>query len=143
MIGSKSSKALERRGTRQGNARPGLRFDKVATGLIERLQTTLGDTVPKDTTVLLTVTAPIRLPAKTAAALEDKILTLLGRGSTGRDAKDTIHGNRVRIRLLRAKAGQTPRVIGFVHNPDSDPLLLLNMASELLELINAEAGRRA
>jgi hypothetical protein len=30
-----------------------------------------------------------------------------------------------------------------VHNSDSDPLLLLNMTGELLDLINAEAGRRA
>jgi len=34
-------------------------------------------------------------------------------------------------------------MIGFVHNSGSDPLLLLNMAGELLELISAEADRRA
>ena len=34
-------------------------------------------------------------------------------------------------------------MIGFVHNSDSDPLLLLNMTRELLELVSAEAGRRA
>ena len=34
-------------------------------------------------------------------------------------------------------------MIGFVHHSDSDPLLLLNMTRELLELIGAEAGRRA
>ena len=34
-------------------------------------------------------------------------------------------------------------MIGFVHNSDSDPLLLFNMARELLELIGVEAGRRA
>jgi hypothetical protein len=34
-------------------------------------------------------------------------------------------------------------MIGFVHNSDSDPLLLLNMTSELLELVSAEAGRQA
>lgn len=33
-------------------------------------------------------------------------------------------------------------MIGFVHNPDTDPLLLLNMTRELLELISDEAGRR-
>ncbi len=33
-------------------------------------------------------------------------------------------------------------MIGFVHNSDSDPLLLLNMTRELLELISAEAGGR-
>ncbi len=38
---------LKRRGTGQGNAaKPRLRFDKVATRLIERLQATLGETVP-------------------------------------------------------------------------------------------------
>jgi len=133
---------LKRR-TGQGNAaKPRLRFDKVATRLIERLQATLGETVPDGMTVLLTITAPIRLPSKTAASLEGKIQALLGRGSPGRDEKDTIHGNRVQIRLLRDESGRAPKMIGFVHNPDSDPLLLLNMTVDLLELISAEAGRR-
>jgi hypothetical protein len=99
--------------------------------------------VPDGTTVLLTITAPIRLPSKTAAWLEDRIQTVLGRGSRGRDEKDTIHGNRVQIRLLRHESERAPKLIGFVHNSDSDPLLLLNMTRELLELISAEAGRRA
>jgi hypothetical protein len=120
-----------------------LRFDKVATRLIERLQAALGEIVPDGMTVLLTITAPIRLPSKTAASLEDKILTLIGRGSPGRDEKDTIHGNRVQIRLLRDESERAPKMIGFVHNSDSDPLLLLNMTRELLELISAEARRRA
>lgn len=34
-------------------------------------------------------------------------------------------------------------MIGFVHNPDTDPPLLLDMTRELLELFSAEAGRRA
>ena len=135
---------LNRRGTGQGDAtKPRLRFDKVATRLIERLQTTIGKTAPNDMTVLLTITAPIRLPSKTAAAVEDKIQTLLGRGSLGRDEKDTIHGNRVRIRLLRDESERAPKMIGFVHNSDSDPLPLLNMTRELLELISGGAGRRA
>ena len=136
---------LKRRGTGQGDAaKPRLRFDKVATRLIERLQATLGETrQPTGMIVLLTITAPIRLPSKTAASLEDKIQTLLGRGSPGRDEKDTIHGNRVQIRLLRDESEGAPKMIGFVHNSDSDPLLLLNMTRELVELISAEAGRRA
>src|SRR5208282_6240305 len=120
---------LKRCGTGQGNAaKPRLRFDKVATRLIERLQATLGETrQPTGMTVLLTITAPIRLPSKTAASLEDKIQTLLGRGSPGRDEKATIHGNRVQIRLLRDESERAPKIIGFVHNSGSDPLLLLNM----------------
>jgi hypothetical protein len=137
-------RTLKRRGAGHGNAaRPRLRFDKVATRLMERLRTTLADIVPDGTTVVLTVTAPIRVPAKTAAALEDKIHTLLARRSPGRDEKATVNGNRVRIRVLRNQSERAPKFIGFVHNADTDPLLLLNMTGEWLELIGAEAGRRA
>ena len=63
---------LKRRSTGQGNAaKPRLRFDKVATRLTERLQATLGETVPNGMTVSLTITAPIRLPSKTAASPEE------------------------------------------------------------------------
>jgi hypothetical protein len=137
------SGSLKRRGIGQGSAKPRLRFDKVATRLIERLEAALGETVPDGMKVLLTITAPIRLPSKTAAALEDKIQTLLGRGSPGRDEQETIYGNRVQIRLLRDSSERAPKMIGFVHHSDSDPLLLLNMTREWLELMSAEAGRRA
>jgi hypothetical protein len=134
---------LKRRGAGSGHAaKPRLRFDKVATRVIEQLQAALGATVPDGITVALTITAPIRLPAKTAAALEDKIQTLLGQASLGRDRKDTIHGNRVRIRFLKNESGPAPKMIGFVHNSDSDPVLLLNMTGELLGLISGNAGRR-
>jgi len=137
-------KTLKRRSTSQGNsAKPRLRFDKVATWLIEHMQAILGEIVPDGMIVLLTITAPIRLPSKTAASLKDKIQTLLGRGSLGRDEKDTIHGNRVQIRLVRAESKRAPKMIGFVHNSNSDPLLFLNMTRELLELVSTEAGKRA
>lgn len=135
---------LKQRGTAQGGTtKPHLRFDKVATRLMEPLQTALGETVPDGMTVLLTITAPIRLASKTAAALEHKIQALLGHSSPGRDERDTIYGNRVRIRLLRDETGGAPRMIGFVHNPDTDPLLLMSMTCELLEVMGAEAGKSA
>lgn len=135
---------LKRLGTGQAHAaKLRLRFDKVATRVIQRLQASLDDTVPDGMTVLLAISAPIRLPSKTAAALEDKIGTLLGRGSLGRDAKDTIHGNRVHIRLVSDESDRAPKLIGFVHSSDSDPLLFLNMTRDLLELTSAVAGRLA
>jgi hypothetical protein len=137
-------RTFKRRGAGQRDAaKLRLRFDKVATRLLERLRTTLGDIVPDGTAVVLTVTAPIRVAAKTAAALEDRIPTLLARRSPGRDEKATIHGNRIQIRLLRNQSARAPRFIGFVHNADSDPLLLLNMTREFLELISAETDARA
>lgn len=134
---------LKRLGTGRRNvAKPRLRFDKVATSLIERLQATLGGIVPDGMTMLLTVTAPICLPSKTAAALEDETQFLLRRKSSGRDVKETIHGNRVRIRILRGESKRAPKMIGFVHNSDSNALLLLNMAQESIEQIGAESGKR-
>ncbi|HEV2288241.1 MAG TPA: hypothetical protein VGR81_04740 [Candidatus Acidoferrales bacterium] len=122
-------------GARQTNvARPHLRFDKVVIRLMDCLQATIAKTAPDGTTVLLTVTAPIRLASKTAAALEAKIHALLQRKSPCRDVKDTIHKNRIHIRILRGPSASSPKMIGFVHNPDSDPLLLLNLSQELLGL---------
>ena len=50
-----------------------LRFDKVVLRLIADLRARLGAAVPDRQTVIVTVTAPIRLPAKTAAALHNEI----------------------------------------------------------------------
>lgn len=134
---------LKQHGPGQGkSAKPHLRFDKVVTRLMEHLRATLGETVPNDKTVAVTVTAPIRLASKTGAALEERIQSFIGRESERRDEKHTIHGNRVRIRILNNGSGQAPKLIGFVHNSDTDPLLLLNMTRELLELLSAEVGKR-
>src|SRR5262249_52268503 len=52
---------LARRGTGQGSsARLRLRFDKVATRLIQRLQATVGASVPDGRTVLLTIPSACR-----------------------------------------------------------------------------------
>lgn len=132
-----------RRTLKSNPAKPRLRFDKVATRLIEHLQATLSETVPDGMTVLLTITAPIRLASKTATALESKIRSVLGRESPSQDEKITIRGNRVQIRVLTDAPERAPKVIGFVHNPDSDPVLLFNMTRELLHVISAGAGSRA
>jgi hypothetical protein len=137
-------RTLRRRGAGKGHvAKPGLRFDKAVTRVMARLRATLDETVPDGITVVLTITAPIRLPSKTAGSLGERIQTLLGRGSPGRDEKSAIHGNRVRIRFLKDASGRAPKMIGFVHNSDSDPLQLLDITRELLELLSAEVGRRA
>lgn len=43
----------------------------------------------------MTITAPIRMPSKTAAELEAKIRRCLARGSA--QAKDTINGNAIKL----------------------------------------------
>lgn len=121
--------------------KPRLRFDKVVARLMERLQASLAGAVPDGVTVALTITAPIRLASKTAAELEQKIQALLVRGPTGRDERNTLHGNHVRIRLLKGGSQRAPKLMGFVHNSDTDPLLLLDMTREMLDL-GVKYGRR-
>jgi hypothetical protein len=91
--------------------------------------------------MVLTITAPIRLASKTAVALEARLPMLSARRSPRRDRLFTVHGNRVRVRLLTHVSAQAPRSIGFVHNGDSDPVLLMNLTREWISLLNAEAGR--
>jgi hypothetical protein len=117
---------------------PRLRQDKVARRVVAHLQTALGQSVPDGTTAMVTITAPIRLPGKTAQAVEDLIRACLARRSS--HAQDTIHDNQIRIRLVASNASQAPKVIGLIHNPDTDPGPLLDTAQTLLEHIGAAAG---
>src|SRR5258708_40309211 len=52
-----------------GLTKPRLRFDRVALGLMRRLQAALSESVPAGRALIVTVTAPIWPPSKTAAAL--------------------------------------------------------------------------
>jgi hypothetical protein len=44
---------------------------------------------------------------------------------------------------VKGGLGATSKVIGFVHNPDSHPDVLLDATQSLLERIGAGAGKRA
>jgi hypothetical protein len=119
--------------------RPRLRSDKVARRLIGRLQAALF--VPDGITVLLTITAPIRHPSKTAEALEEQIGARLEHRPTQLLCKDTIHGNQVQFLFIRSTSRQRPRVIGLVHDPAADPGMLLNLTGSLLEQIGTAAEK--
>jgi len=116
---------------------PRLRFDRVALRLVDDLRTALGGSVPDGQTVLVTVTAPIRLPARTATAIEEKIRKLLATRAAPARLTDTIHGNGVQLHLLKGGTGRTARLIGFVHNPDSDPGILIDVARALLARVGS------
>jgi hypothetical protein len=136
--------SVKRKTAERGRAgKPRLRFDKVVLRLIGDLQAALHEAVPDGQAVIVTVTAPIRLPAKTAAALEKLIRGALARRSKQADVKDTIHGNAIRIRLVTGVARRASKVIGFVHNPDSDPDVFLALTQSLLQAIGAAAQERA
>ncbi len=132
-------RTLKRRATgKQEAAKPRLRFDKVVIWLLEGLRSTFDEIVPDGMTVLLTVTAPIRLPSKTASVIEEKTRSLLQLQSPPREKSDTIYGNCVRIRLWKHGSRRAPKFIGFVHNPESDARLLLNLTQDLLALLTTE-----
>ena len=121
--------------SRSGARPPGLRFDRVVLELIGRLRAALEDELPRGRTVVVTVTAPIRLPSKTAATLEENIRALIRDRSTSGQLTGTVHGNQVKIRILRGGRTSRSRLIGFVHNPDSDPSSLFELTASLLRRI--------
>jgi hypothetical protein len=112
---------------------PRLRFDRVVLSLFGRLREALQSGIPKGVTVVVTVTAPIRLASKTAVALEESIRALVGKRSTRRRLEGTIHGNEIQIRVMKSAAKtSTSNFAGFVHNRDSDPGVLFEMVDSLL-----------
>jgi hypothetical protein len=128
--------------TLRGVQVPRLRFDRVALGLVRRLQAPLSRSVPDGNTVIVTITAPIRQDSKTGAALEDRIRRLLAARRTELTA--TIYGNRIRVHVLKGGGSRTSKLIGFVHNPKPDPSLLFDVTRSVLARIGSNkrpAGR--
>ena len=112
-----------------GAVKLGLRFDRVALRVIDDLREFASHSAPPDLAVLLTLTAPIRVPAKTVAGIADRVKALFASNSTRQDLRARICGNGVRIRLIKRTSKRAPALIGFVHNPDSDSRRLLDLAA--------------
>jgi hypothetical protein len=122
-------------------AKPRLRFDKVAVRFVDDLRSALHEAVPNGKTLVLTVTAPIRQSGKTAAAFAERMRDGMARRSARLDIRETIEGNQIRARLV--KAAGPAKVIGFVHNPGVDGTVLLGAAQAFLAAIEAAARKRA
>lgn len=121
----------------RGGAKPRFRFDKVVLQLFADLRTTLADAVPAGEAVIVTVTAPVRLGRKTAMAITDRVRAGLNSGTVS----VAIHGSQVRLRRIKDVPPQMPKVIGFVHNPETAPDPLIDLIRQLVRLI-AAARRR-
>ena len=115
----------------------GLRFDKVVIRLLGDLSDFAERIVPKGETILLTITAPIKVPAKTEQEIERRIRHLLESGAPHRDRQATIFENKVRLRIFSALPTQHISLIGFVHDPDTNPELLLDLAVQWLGNLSA------
>ncbi len=113
-------------------AKLGLRFDRVVIAVLAELRSFVEAATPETLAVLVTISAPIRLPAKTVNDLKTNITARLAAGTRQADSSAILHGNSVRIRLLERSSKVPPRLIGFVHNPDSTPERLLDLAEDWL-----------
>jgi hypothetical protein len=111
---------------------PRLRFDKVVLRVFSDLRTALNGEVPGGVTVVITLTAPIRLASKTTAAIETNVREMLGKRGAGSTRAKTIEGNEVRIEVIRGAKTATSPLVGFVHNRDSDPTILFSLTRALL-----------
>lgn len=111
-------------------AKLGLRFDKVVVRLLGNLRTFAEETAPENKTVLLTVTAPIKLPGKTGNELIKAIKDLFD--SEQHDRTLTVFQNKVRIKMIETSLKQDYKFIGFVHNPGTDSKWLIDLAIQWL-----------
>jgi hypothetical protein len=115
-------------GERARAAKLKLRFDKVVRRLTGDLKATLAGVLPEGRSVVITVTAPIKHPAKTAETLENIVRDGLAHGELCK----TINGNKVRVRPITHVATNMPKVLAFVPNAESDARLILNIAESRL-----------
>lgn len=110
----------------------GLRFDRVVVRILDDLSRFTERAAPANRCVLVTISAPIRLPARTERVLEQEIDALLPGRLASTDQAADVHGNKVRLRLVDSPSKRPQRLIGFVHNPDIDATRLLDLAEQWL-----------
>jgi hypothetical protein len=106
---------------------PHLRFDRVARRVVKSLQEALVGVPSEMAALVVTVTAPIRMPGRTVGELGARL-----HKSLPRNFDEMVCGNRVRARIVRCGVRGGPRVIVFVHNPDSAPTGLFRLVKASL-----------
>jgi hypothetical protein len=104
-----------------------LRYDRVALRLITGVRAGMPQDVPPGQSIIFAITAPIRYPAKTIAALTHLLPNVPAGG-----LRTTINGNQVNARRVGRASSDMPGVMGFVHNPERDAGLILDLAESSL-----------
>lgn len=102
--------ALARKGS------PRVRFDRVARRFVKSLQAELAGVPSERAALVVTVTAPIRMPGSTVRELGARL-----HKSLPPNFDQMVCGNRVRARIVRCGVCGGPRMIVFVHNPEAAP----------------------
>lgn len=116
----------------------GLRFDKVVVRLLGCLRACVEHANQGERTVFITITAPIKLPGKTEHELAAIIRNSLDCKSHIGNRQLTVFQNEVQLRIIESSSKRNHKFVGFVHNPGTNPTLLLDLASQwLMETENA------
>lgn len=113
---------------------PRLRFDRGVVRILGRLRAALPERLPRGATAVVTITAPIRLLSRTAATLEEMIGGPVRARSARRPLRKRVHGNQIRMQIMRGSGISTSPLAGFVHNRDSDPGILFDLTRALLRV---------
>ncbi|MGH6993346.1 MAG: hypothetical protein ACREEH_08415 [Caulobacteraceae bacterium] len=119
-------------------AKARLRFDKVALRLLAGFRKTALAEEPIGAWAFLSCTAPIRLAARTAQAIEERVRKSPRQVRPRSEFAETIHGNEVRLRLLEAQG--VSQAVGFIHNRGIDPGVLFDLAEALLERLEPKGS---
>jgi hypothetical protein len=108
-------------------AQLGLRFDRVAVRVLDQLRTYADACAPESVAVILTLTAPIRMPKQVVSALQRELSTLVEDG--GHTARNiALSGSQARLRLVEGLPKAAPKLLGFVHDPEVDPARIDDLA---------------
>ncbi|MBL7787539.1 MAG: hypothetical protein JNM36_16660 [Chitinophagales bacterium] len=110
----------------------GLRFDKVVVRLLGNLRTLVEEVSPEKRIVLMTITAPIKLAAKTEYELEQQIKSILSSDNGNDDLFMSVFQNKIRLRIINFSSNHVVKFVGLVHNPSTDAKLLLDLTTAWL-----------
>jgi hypothetical protein len=110
----------------------GLRFDKVAVELLRNLRTFVEEEDLGGETVLVLITAPIKMPGKSELEIGKKIRDFLNVKVYSQDRAITVAGNEVWIRILKCPSGPHRKFVGLVYNRNSGVTMLLDLATKWL-----------
>lgn len=111
----------------------GLRFDKVVVRLLSNIRDSVTEDIPGKTSVLFTITAPIKLPSKTESEVRRHIDESLNHKGKYSEQALTVFQNKVLIRKIKVPITQSIKFAGFVHNQNSNPKQLLDLATLWLQ----------
>ena len=114
-------------------SRLGLRLDRVVVRVLDRLRRGVDGKPRADWGVVLTLTAPLHAPNKLVKVMEQEIAALLQDGCIGAERSVVLHGGRARLRLVEHAAAPGCGLLGFVHNPDVDPAMIMDLAERWLQ----------